>query len=100
MQLCNYYSNVCRLASISRLSPSTCTNCSVTFDPPVKEGYGGSKVTLQFVRLEGESLEIEAMCRLGAVVGLWLTTAIEQQVVKIQCVLCRAVRWVGWKCVL
>ena len=37
------------VASISRLSPSTCTNCSVTFDP-----------TLQFVRVEGESLEIEA----------------------------------------
>ena len=24
--------------------------------------YGGSKVTLQFVRVEGESLEIEATC--------------------------------------
>ena len=36
------------LASISRLSPSKRTNCR------------GSKVTLQFVRVEGESLEIEA----------------------------------------
>ena len=39
------------LASISRLSPSTRTNCSLTFDP--------RKVTL---RVEGESLEIEARC--------------------------------------
>ena len=36
-----------RIASISRLSPSTHTNCSVIFD---------LKVTLQFVRVEGESV--------------------------------------------
>ena len=49
----HYTTSELYVASISRLSPSKRTNCSVTFDPP-------SKVTLQFVRLEGESLEIEA----------------------------------------
>ena len=29
------------LASISRLSPSKRTNCSVTFDPPVRKGGRG-----------------------------------------------------------
>ena len=29
------------VASISRLSPSTRTNCSVTFDPPVRKGGRG-----------------------------------------------------------
>ena len=49
------------LASISRLSPSTRTNCSVTFGQRSRYNlYAWSKVTLQFVRVEGESLEIEA----------------------------------------
>ena len=31
------------LASISRLSPSSRTNCSVTFDPPLSKGAAGGR---------------------------------------------------------